>query len=58
MPCFDKVAAADPELRDRLQAAEQRALELQESLATAHEELAAAREINRELLATHNRPGT
>ncbi|WP_272477131.1 DUF6262 family protein [Baekduia alba] len=49
MPYSDPVAAAEARLRERLQAAEQRAFELQESLATAHEELAAAREINREL---------
>ena len=53
----DLVGTADEQLRDRLEAAEQRAFELDESLASAHEELAAVREINRELLAAHNRPG-
>lgn len=41
LPGPDPVGAADQQLRDRLEAAEQRAFELQESLATAHEELAA-----------------
>ena len=57
LPGPDPVAVADALLRERLQASEQQAFELGESLASAHEELAAAREINRELLAAHNRPG-
>lgn len=57
LPGNDLVEAADRELADRLERAEQRAFELQESTAAAREELAAVREINRELLAAHNRFG-
>jgi len=45
------------ELRAELEHAQQRAFEPHETLAEAREELAAMREINRELLAAHNRPG-
>ena len=50
--------AGDPpeQLRTRLQDARAEIFELTESLADAHEELDAVREINRELLAERNRP--
>jgi len=44
------------ELRRELQDAQAQVFELQEQLADAREELDAVREINRELLAQHNRP--
>jgi hypothetical protein len=50
--------AASVEVRERLERAEQRAFELQDALAGAREELDAVRDINRELLAAHNRPGS
>jgi hypothetical protein len=49
-------ADAERELRSELAHAQQRAFELEEALAEARDELAAARDINRELLAQHNRP--
>jgi hypothetical protein len=54
----EPTGAASVEVRERLERAEQRAFELQEALAGAQEELAAVREINRELLAAHNRPAS
>jgi uncharacterized coiled-coil protein SlyX len=45
------------QLRAQLQTAEARVFELEETLADAHEELDAVREINRELLAGQNRSG-
>jgi len=45
------------ELRAALEASQANAFELGEQLADAREELEAVREINRELLATQNRPG-
>jgi chromosome segregation ATPase len=47
--------ASDDELRGRLDEAERRVFELEESLANRREELDAVREINRELLSQHNR---
>lgn len=50
-------AADSPDaLRAQLEAASAHAFEVQEALADAREELDAVREINRELLAQHNRP--
>jgi hypothetical protein len=45
------------QLRDQLESAHARVFELEETLADAHEELDAVREINRELLAAQNRSG-
>ena len=57
LPGHEPVEPAGRELSERLERAEQRSFELEESLASAHEELAAVREINRELLAAQNHPG-
>jgi chromosome segregation ATPase len=53
---LEPAAERPDELRRELQDAQAQVFELQEQLADAREELDAVREINRELLAQHNRP--